>query len=715
VKKTISRRSALIGCFVALVPALAALLPLPAKAILFSGAGGSESPPPATGLQVAITFPADSPYVAAGKATSAGPFVYDFATATRQTGDYVSTNFTQQSYLKEVSGCPIRVYFRPDASPGTRKEIIFELGKCFGADNNAAYHIMPGTTSGISYTAVISDDTGTLQTVVVSNPHWWFSRWRTAAATQTGTWSVGAMSDATKRPIVNDPTTIMANNWWFRMDATGLPSLESYNPASLLYVNPMDSAGIDQGMGTTGERIDLGLISEPLGRWMLSPSTANYEAAMRSWAEASSSIPNRFRDENTGAPLSLVTYPGATYYGTDGGGSTPYIKSAPWLNANQVACAWGPDGAHYPHLAYIPFAATLDPYYLENLQFDGLDVFMESQYYAGNSYVQPSQVRNMAWGYRTLFMAWKGTKIANDISTLPSWIGSIATWDSLVARNIYWANAIWRTASTPSPNPSSLFGCICRLGNTELWQQDWVTMAFGLGVLFGVPNGTDGSTPAQIFDWALLNTDFRSNGTSGWPVGHCAPYYTWMDTQGQEIRPTPDLISNFAGDTYVTTGGALWSQFLYQNICAFTGSISGTTLTVTAVTGGAIGGGGYPIDCQNATGTLSAGTQITGQLTGATGGVGTYSVNISQARSSQNLACETLGTDQMTPANYFALLADPTGGGNIQQKVQNDFPLYVRSALAVARQLGRSVATNQGYVNPMINYAMNARNSYAAT
>lgn len=65
---------------------------------------------------------------------------------------------------------------------------------------------------------------------------------------------------------------------------------------------------------------------------------------------------------------------------------------------------------------------------------------------------------------------------------------------------------------------------------------------------------------------------------------------------------------------------------------SFTGSISGTTLTVTAVASGTL------IKDQVITGgSVTAGTTIVSQLTGTTGGIGTYTVSISQTRTSASL------------------------------------------------------------------------------
>ncbi len=62
---------------------------------------------------------------------------------------------------------------------------------------------------------------------------------------------------------------------------------------------------------------------------------------------------------------------------------------------------------------------------------------------------------------------------------------------------------------------------------------------------------------------------------------------------------------------------------------SFTGSIATTTLTVSAISAGAI----YPSMQLTGTG-VTAGTRIVAQLTGTTGGAGTYTVSVSQTVSS---------------------------------------------------------------------------------
>lgn len=82
----------------------------------------------------------------------------------------------------------------------------------------------------------------------------------------------------------------------------------------------------------------------------------------------------------------------------------------------------------------------------------------------------------------------------------------------------------------------------------------------------------------------------------------------------------------------------------------FTGSISGTTLTVTSVTSGSIGINRIGEDLLSS-GTILSGTRITAQLTGTAGGAGTYTINQSQNQSSATIR----QIEQGTYATYINL------------------------------------------------------------
>lgn len=87
--------------------------------------------------------------------------------------------------------------------------------------------------------------------------------------------------------------------------------------------------------------------------------------------------------------------------------------------------------------------------------------------------------------------------------------------------------------------------------------------------------------------------------------------------------------------------------------CAFTASISGTVMTVTAIRLGMIGIGNTLFGTNVATGTT-----ITAQTSGPSGGVGTYTVSQSQAVSSETMAC---GVETITQATKITFQVDVHG------------------------------------------------------
>lgn len=107
-----------------------------------------------------------------------------------------------------------------------------------------------------------------------------------------------------------------------------------------------------------------------------------------------------------------------------------------------------------------------------------------------------------------------------------------------------------------------------------------------------------------------------------------------------------------------------------------TGSISGTTLTVTAVSSGSLSVG------QGITGSgITANTRIKQQLTGTTGGVGTYEVNLSQTVTSTTITGAagtnyTLGTDFLVNAQLGWIKPLSTGA------IYNNQPLKVTTTYA---------------------------------
>lgn len=112
-----------------------------------------------------------------------------------------------------------------------------------------------------------------------------------------------------------------------------------------------------------------------------------------------------------------------------------------------------------------------------------------------------------------------------------------------------------------------------------------------------------------------------------------------------------------ASNNWVLPTGVAYGMYSVPDFVggAFTGSISGTTLTVSAVTSGGVSAHGqYPIGAG-----IAPGTTIIAQLSGAPGGVGTYEVNIPQTVSSETIT-EYAGPYGVRPGTFVH-----TGNTNI--------------------------------------------------
>ncbi|CAB4123353.1 Bacteriophage P22, Gp10, DNA-stabilising [uncultured Caudovirales phage] len=115
---------------------------------------------------------------------------------------------------------------------------------------------------------------------------------------------------------------------------------------------------------------------------------------------------------------------------------------------------------------------------------------------------------------------------------------------------------------------------------------------------------------------------------------------------------------------YITDGLHRYSWFIHDDPdeAIFTGSISGTTLTVTFIKEGTIGAG-QQLFCK---GILNE-TVITGQLSGTTGGIGTYSINLTQ----------TIASEQMYITDVAATLTSAISGTTLTvSAISADSTLY---------------------------------------
>jgi len=132
--------------------------------------------------------------------------------------------------------------------------------------------------------------------------------------------------------------------------------------------------------------------------------------------------------------------------------------------------------------------------------------------------------------------------------------------------------------------------------------------------------------------------------------------------RGQENRVPEPSASDFVV-MWPLTQTRLATNEETENDVAFTGSISGTTLTVSAMIEGVIVSGAtlYGVNIPD-----SPPVTIQSQLTGTTGGVGTYQISTSLTVASETIQAGTTNSQQSTQRTFQFDVHGPNSSNNAQ-------------------------------------------------
>ncbi len=461
---------------------------------------------------------------------------YEFKEETGQNlGDFVSTtgNFTQRCVRSEVPNFPLTVFFRPDRN-SERAEVVFELGRIFTA--------APANLG--AYSVTISRGEQVLARIDVP-AHYWFSRWRWQSSPRPVVADVAKLvgqnmipgydrSAAPKPAAVSLNLMPLPNGDYLDVDILGQFSAGNYANAAKLVVTAqqyvalnsstatgaavstssniyaaMGLAGVTPYMPNTGERNDIGLVTEPQAKFICTSDAASLDL-VRAQAEAAGTMPWHMRDETQTGPFDFRKYPNATWYYSTNAGS-PHVKTT----TTPVTL----DSAHQPSLAYVPYLLTGDPYHLEDIQF-------QATWNWGSlpAAYRPSvpQARAFAWSLRTLAQAARVTPAAT-----PSWLLPQSYWAAQLATTRDWFENNYVESIRPE---RALFRATANIdtsrGETNApegtwvdpWQDEFVAAVLGWMVTMGF------SEWRTSFDWIIGGTIARTSTTSGWVRAHATPY-----------------------------------------------------------------------------------------------------------------------------------------------------------------------------------------------
>ncbi len=412
-----------------------------------------------------------------------GPLRFD-APAGRDLGDIQGPGFVQRSILASQPDRPFHVLFRPDRG-SDRIEVVVELGGVRPGGPLARPMHAP------AYQAHIRMGDRELARVAVPR-QFWQARWRWQSA---------------PRPVTADPAKLIAAGLLPPYDLAGQRPAAPVRPQRY---EIMGLAGLEPYMPATGERPDIGMLTEAQAEYVLTGRRGAYDT-MIAQAEASGTVPWHMRDLDTGAPVDFFAHPKLHWYpdhdAADG-------NAVPVMTADVT-----PDAAHTPALAYLPYLLTGDPYYLEELQFCWSWCFgsYPPDYRLGANprplSVPVQQARAQAWTMRSLMQLARMTP-----ERTPAWLLPRRYFqrhldierDYLIEKFVHGRDplkAVFET-TVPETRPNDVVG---------LWQDDYQVNVFAWAVRLGF----DGFRP--VFAWKIASNIARSNGRNGWRP-YCVPY-----------------------------------------------------------------------------------------------------------------------------------------------------------------------------------------------
>lgn len=270
----------------------------------------------------------------------------------------------------------------------------------------------------------------------------------------------------------------------------GVSELPTYAPGS-----DYKSAGMVPGMGTTGERQEIGLVTEAQAAWLAGGSPHN----MLVQAEAHNDVPVHF------GKVDIFATPDAScYYKWDSvNGHTPVGNPA--FNTRDYSVI--PETAHYPALNYVPYLATGDIRYLEGLQAQA--TFNLIQGPPVYRFFMEGQPRGFAWMLRDLAACYLATPDNAPAHLLPK-----SYWKKVLDKYRDAFKAAWVNNQKPLvQNTHAAFDVKLWIAP---WEQDYFGFVLGWMVYAGLEDWREN------YEWSVKQAILRA------PFGAKAIGYHWF-------------------------------------------------------------------------------------------------------------------------------------------------------------------------------------------
>lgn len=270
---------------------------------------------------------------------------------------------------------------------------------------------------------------------------------------------------------------------------------------------------------TTGERPEIGLVTDQIAEWLMGGSPNN----MLVQAECSGSIPVHAMLD--GRVIDHFKYPRASFDPRQSPAQLADISNVQPIvvNGQSRGTPVTPEGAHMPALCYVAYLATRDRYYLEELQFVANFHVIGGpiDYAQGKGIIYPWQQRQFAWGFRDLVAAYIATQVyeTENPGPVPAPLLPSSYWKMLIDNNV--AFYLDRYSNNPPawdgsrPMTADGFAFVQEMGflgcddlrYVAPWQQDFISAVLGWTVWTGkVPQAR------PLYDFQVKQAVKRATG-----------------------------------------------------------------------------------------------------------------------------------------------------------------------------------------------------------
>jgi hypothetical protein len=311
---------------------------------------------------------------------------------------------------------------------------------------------LPTKPAWPAYTATISGGKLTSPVTIEVPVHEWATRWRWQSA---------------PRPISRTYSDLVAMKAVLPLDLQYRGA--SHPPPAHSWAGPMDTAGLEVGMGAPADRPEIGLITEHQA-WYLITGDAGCKTTMLAQAEAVGSMPIWVRDADTGAIVDPGAHPYVAFADADKGRHYTIPKSP--VDPVRAPTHFGMDEAHMPATAYVPYMLTLDSYFLEGMHALAAYGMMEANYRRLKEKLPrlaaTGQPRGLAWNWRDIFRNARVTPEAP-----PSWLLSQAQWQESIADQIEFGNRYINAKQSPC---TTVFKFFPQVNSTEAFMLDYLML-----------------------------------------------------------------------------------------------------------------------------------------------------------------------------------------------------------------------------------------------